>query len=351
MLLPAVQSAREAARQAQCGSNLKQIGVALLSYHNMQSTFPPSSNWFGATTANFNPPTFPLPGPTWVISILPMLDQVALYQAFNLTSGTSIADPSNATGRGTRLPAMSCPSDAYNSRPFDGSNYGLGAGWARGNYAANASLEFGNSSGLVVIPTTTANFSTTPWSTAPLSSSGNWSRLQIYGGVMGANYALTLDQIRDGTSNTVLVAEVRAGVLSIDPRGTWALGGTPSALFAHGWNGDDNGPNASGYDPDDVFNCQDITSGFGGNTALQRINMACYCITGGHPNQQQTARSLHSGGIQSLFADGSVRFISNYIRTAPDQQSLIVTNSFPTLGVWDMINLSNDAQALPGGAF
>ncbi len=164
---------------------------------------------------------------------------------------------------------------------------------------------------------------------------------QAYGGVMGANFSLSIDLVRDGASNTVLVGELRAGVLPIDPRGTWAMSGTPSAMFAHGWMGDDNGPNCNSPLPDDVGNCMDITAGVGGPAVIQAMNMACYNPAGANANNQQTARSMHLGGVTMLFVDGSVHFISDYVQLG----------SSSNLGVWDMLNLSNDHKQVQANRY
>src|SRR5579864_7280519 len=169
LLLPAVQTAREAARRTQCKNNLKQIGLALLNYESSFSSLPMGSfvPWCGyggdnATSAldygisGPNAPNSGLFGPNWAVAILPFMEQQGLYDSANLRSycaafvpppdGTGTA-PSGVDGLpwrlglvATKIPAYLCPSDAYNALAFfnpnvPGDNDGT---WARGNYGATA---------------------------------------------------------------------------------------------------------------------------------------------------------------------------------------------------------------------
>ncbi len=344
LLLPAVQGAREAARRSQCQNNLKQLALALHNYHGAYQYFPPSSNWTG------NPPQ-PAQGnnanlsPNWVIAILPFLEQQALFNSFTFADPSTqatvyITDPLNAAARGTQLPVMLCPSDRYNSKLFNGTSApsggtsNLGDGWARGNYAANGGLGLMQSGG----------------SGLGTGADPSCWRTSIICGVMGANMSLSMEAIKDGTSNTLLLGEIRAGVTSYDSRGVWAMSGAcPSALWADGSWGDDNGPNSNQPKADDCLACGDIKNAVGGSVALAQMGMACSEDNGPScwPNWQQTARSMHGGGVNIALADGSVRWINDYI----DISSGNIANSPPTFSVWDRLNLSNDGQPLDSSQF
>ena len=113
---------------------------------------------------------------------------------------------------------------------------------------------------------------------------GGWAGRYVRG-VMGANVSERIDDIHDGASNTILVGEIRAGVISFDPRGVWAMGGAaPSSLWAHGYQGDDNGPNNKGSPAaDDMQSCGAIQTAIGGSQGtgsageqqLMKMGMAC----------------------------------------------------------------------------
>ena len=159
-------------------------------------------------------------------------------------------------------------------------------------------------------------------------------------GVMGANTSVSSGGMADGTSNTILVGEIRAGVLPIDCRGTWAMsGGCPSALWAHGTAGDCNGPNSPSPEADDLQHCNDVQNAIGGKAALLRLGMGC--ADGSRPNYQQTARSMHEGGIFVCLADGSVRWINDFIQISPSGK----------LATWERLNASSDSQTISGSEF
>ncbi len=333
LLLPAVQAAREAARRMQCQNNLKQLGLAVLNYESQWKVFPPSSHWTSSSTVNTtNNPNL---RESWIVMVLPFLEQQALHDSFDLTKPTP--DPANAVARSVSVPCLLCPTDTYNRTAFNGSGSSMtnqmGDNWARCNYAANGSLGF-----------LTVNGTHSMYNDINIDGAltdGGWTNAKIRG-VMGANASVAFSQIRDGSSNTVLLAEIRAGVTSFDSRGVWAMaGGCPNSLWAHGYIGDDYGPNSSSSSmADDLMACSDVQAAMGGESALQEMGMSC--SSGNWSNHQQTARSMHQGGVHSCFADGSIHWLSDFIE---------VSSSPSYTSAWDRLMLSSDGLPIDTSAF
>jgi prepilin-type N-terminal cleavage/methylation domain-containing protein/prepilin-type processing-associated H-X9-DG protein len=172
LLLPAVQSAREAARRAQCVNNLKQIGLGMHNYHDTWAVFPPGEG-SGAISPH--------------IAILPFLEQVSIFNSinFNLNSRWIWTDYSSYTSGQSRVAVYICPSEIYTEKNNDGYYfYGTNYAWNSGTW---------------------------------------WPRLQMWDGVFGRTYdddstvdpfqptKVGLQSITDGSSNTLLAAEVAQG--------------------------------------------------------------------------------------------------------------------------------------------
>ncbi|HYW79027.1 MAG TPA: DUF1559 domain-containing protein [Thermoguttaceae bacterium] len=363
LLLPAIQKARASARRATCKNNLKQIGLGLLNYENVKKKFPPSSRWkapdpnTAAMTLVHNKPAMPtnpngphkpetidqyvnsspaLVSENWVIMILPFIENQQLYDTFDFDryisdDQASPGGKSNLVGRSSQISTMLCPEDAYNTEPFNGStgSSGLGDNWARGNYAANASLGYMSFQ-------QGAKPNCASW-----AANGNWY-LPKHCGVMGANDSLAVADVTDGSSQTILVAEVRAGLTSADPRGVWALGiAGSSSLWGHGSIGPEcNGPNAPQPNSDQIIQCGQFSTGFGGPDGIAALGMSCK----GGQGEAATTRSAHEGGIQALFVDGSVHYIGDFVD--------VKTQNSPWVpSIWDRLNLSKDGQLVEAGTY
>ena len=325
LLLPAVQAAREAARQMQCQNNMKQLGLACLNYESQHWCFPPSAystGDYGSSRTHLR---------NWVIAILPFLEQQPLYESFDFSVG--IHHSNNRAARGTELQAMKCPTDAMNKVKFASIDSTESDNWARGSYAANASLA-------QYYATTTQGGAGTD---APLSYS-HWHR-----GIMGTNLSMGVSEVYDGTSNTLLLAEVRSGIVKEDRRGTWALDHPgASSLWGYGW-GDNNGPNTCTENADDVLDCSTIRTNCGG---IEATRVQCMtCATAG--SNQATTRSQHAGGVNVTLADGSVRFVSNYIEKGNGGWAGNATtpSTATQFLCWQRICASQDGQTVDGKKF
>src|SRR3954452_21170951 len=90
LLLPAVQAAREAARRSKCVNNLHQIAIAVQNYHDVHKYQP---QYHAATVSDPSAYSIYSPGPVWTVSILPFLEEQALYDSFNKKA--TMNDPSN----------------------------------------------------------------------------------------------------------------------------------------------------------------------------------------------------------------------------------------------------------------
>jgi prepilin-type N-terminal cleavage/methylation domain-containing protein len=321
LLLPAVQSARESARRTQCSNNLKQLALGCHNYHDVRKKFPIGVQFPAGQDCSTSNDYMA----NWVITILPYIEQEQLYDAFTLVNAAGqpvfISDPVNRNARGAILSTMLCPSDAANQvKRYAGVAGGTGAttfegdNWARGNYAAN-----GCNAGLDQL--------------GPGPNAGPWRDSQRRG-VLGCNVACSTAEILDGTANTLMLAEVRVGVSEQDRRGTWAMGTAgASAMFWHGFGGDDNGPNAPNDSADDIRGCDALYATLGG-PFLNRDRMPCWQPC---PNYQATSRGRHPLGVLTAYADGSVHFIKDSI-----------ANTGPwgtTSGLWDYVICSADGTA------
>ncbi len=324
LLLPAVQAARESARRIQCFNNLKQLAIGLHNYHNSNGVFPPSIQFAQRevdkgplqlwTNRNY--------GPNWVIMTLPFLEQQVLFDQFDLRQ--PISRSANRQPRGAHLELMLCPTDVGAETPFartiEGDN------WARGNYGANAChWHFGPG---VIPPNHDSYLKSKPWA---------W-------GVMGANAALSINEITDGTTHTIMLTELRIGLDAVDRRGTWAMSAPgASSIWAHA-SDDSKGPNSCTPNGDNVWGAKDIVAAVGRETLLRE----CMLPPIGFDNNTQAApRSQHPGGINVSFVDGSVSFISDFIETRVRGWNIDIRG----FGTWEKLTSSADEKLIDTSRF
>ena len=268
LLLPAVQAAREAARRAQCQANMKNLGLAVLNYESTYTKFPVGTRFqsqpstyagtgrYGRANDNSDVSRWMGFGESWTISILSYIEEQPLYDLFDLDqpiaggnlSNVGAANFRNIQARGTEVSVMLCPSDPTNNERYQG---GKGAGpsngdnWARGNYGANM--------GIPLIFSSESNNSGAANNNMSGPKSRNWKN-GARRGAFGIDASLKISQITDGTSKSMMLSELRAGIDENDPRGVWAYGHAGGNLIAgHGSFGDANGPNPCNLQADDVW--------------------------------------------------------------------------------------------------
>jgi len=314
--LPAVQSAREAARRAQCSNNLHQLVIAAQAHESAFGKLPdglevaqagPPKDLFNASLfRGENDSGKPEIGPNWAVRLLPFMEQQPLYDSANIDQyrKTDGADQSWRQVGEVQLASFICPSDVHPTQP---SVY-EGRQWARGNYAANAGPAWYTWS---VDGKSWAGSHSDDGSPIPYWYKGAaWAPAQTQGvakPVMSINYGARLRDIRDGLSNTVMFAEVRAGVDDQDLRGTWALGVSGASVISAHAIGDSIGPNDRLPQSDDIENCSEFwTPALG---PAERMG----CSRGDWYNWQAQSRSMHPDGVNAALSDGSVRFIKNNV--------------------------------------
>ena len=288
LLLPAVQKVREAAARMSCSNNMKQLGLAMHNYADSQGggKLPPAvvttQNWsFNDLGMDFYTTAI---GPNWAVFLLPYIEQGTALTGTNANPGnwrpTNGADNSWINVRSINLKSMRCPSDTNGDVLFsgfrNGGNIARLGNWARGNYAINAGGGglYGN-----------AMYNGGSQGTFAGTSSGiSWPTDQLNGGGM------TLATIPDGTSNTLMIQEIRVGGNNNDRRGSWALGQPGASIAGGGGVGDCGGPN-DGTNAKFGF-CDDILLPDGGGYPQQGLG-----AWGGCSNGQAQSRSRHTGGV------------------------------------------------------
>jgi prepilin-type N-terminal cleavage/methylation domain-containing protein/prepilin-type processing-associated H-X9-DG protein len=299
LLVPAVQKVREAASRLQCQNNLKQLGLALHDYHDANKRFPPGRVSCGtAEGANL---TTDKPDPLirnihGLVLLLPYIEQGPLYQRFNLKGACgnflstvvtgypitgkklALASPDavasgNAALSAISLPLLVCPSDSGTPTISPSSYYSPDLG-ATGIRAAKTSYDF--------ICHQQGVYEFNYWSHA--SQSARY--------MFGENSTTRITDVTDGTTNTLAMGEQTLETYN----------GVSSAWAYTGWV-------SIGIDP--VGNWNGTVPAQGLNIWQYGTNPATALF--GRRASWYSAASCHTGGVNFLFADGSVHFISQSI--------------------------------------
>ena len=279
LLLPAVQAAREAARQTQCANNLKQIGLALHSYHAALGSFPPGNlNYSAGRCPGMAEPTVSYSTwyGNWAIAILPYVEQAALFDRYDLQYANQ--SPENQVVRETAVAAYLCPSDSpagLLAVPATGPASVVGAQYAPGSYRAVS----GRSDDALNYLDSEMMFAYNRQSRGP-----------IHATFVAAAWGFSVERfrdIKDGTSNTLLVGE------STTP---------PNAGYRTFW----------AYS----YAYYSMSAATAQARTLWGDYDRCVAAGGGGPDNDPCKRgwgSFHPQGANFVFCDGAVHFLADSI--------------------------------------
>lgn len=279
LLLPAVQQAREAARRSQCKNNMKQLGLGLHNYHDTFGILPYATAntgqcmTSGQTVTNHK---------GWLY-ILPYIDQAPLYNQFNFNQATGMRNTGGGTlaGGGSTagpnallttniLSVMICPSD-NGSKVYPGADATYGSGVAN---TARTSYDFAVAQGN----------GCAMWESEALTTKA----------MFGMNSRCKLTDVKDGTSNTVMVSETTLSVSD---------GVAPSwGCSQHVGMGIQFAAPPNGYINN--WYCCSWTTPVNGT------------FRPGSLGEWGSPGSMHIGGMHVLMGDGAVRFISENLASA-----------------------------------
>ena len=288
LLLPAVQAAREAARRLQCTNNLKQLGLGVLNYESSHGALPPQQVLsFTGNVVSWKS--------QWGVTsrLAPYLDQGPLYNAINFALKSGAAG--NTTVASTNLAMLLCPSE-INQKPFTStSSAGVVRTYGVSNYG---------------------------W------CEGDW---YVYGGpgspltrsAFGPNLSRRFAEVTDGLSQTIFAAEVKTytpayhdcpSVVPMALASPWAVPDPASILMVIR-----NAPTVCKSPASGHTRWVNGNSFYDGFTTAQPPNSEGADLTsideddGGPTYSAVTSRSFHAGGVNTLFGDGSVRFLKSSI--------------------------------------
>lgn len=281
LLLPAVQQAREAARRTQCKNNLKQIALALHNYEGTHGVLP-HALWGGGRGQPFADNGF-----GWMVSILPYVEQTALFQLINpqgqpgIFNAAMIAQfyPGNTIipGGNTIVPGYVCPSSAFPQ--IVPATYSV-SGAPAGAIPADKIEAIG--------------YATSSYKAAGGSNSGDFGMMHKNSEGGGVRFR----DVTDGLSNTIMVGESTYCSTDVSASNR-PLGVAPTEFRDWPiWIGTGNQSDES------VRINGRYNSVINGRTSFNRMFLV---------SNDDNAFSYHVGGAQFALGDGSVRFISENI--------------------------------------
>lgn len=296
LLLPAVQSAREAGRRMSCSNHLKQYGLGILNYHDNYGVYP-----INATGTNGSA----IPRLTWQVRILPYMEQQAIYNGvdFNVDPRRLPLLGGGPVLWGVSPPYTRCPSDQYPKVLW--TREGTPSPRAQCNYGGSLGSQNVNGTTQTTCHPFTVFEQPMPGGNPRFGEMNPIDKRRVSGIFAFSAVVLRIADVTDGTSNTLMVGEVLPG--------------------CHWINGEDTTP----YDAQPgtwINSWGNLFSVGGGSSTITPINEMTSCRRSnrisdpncnppaGHTMQYAYGfKSRHPNGVLFTLADGSVRFVSQNI--------------------------------------
>ncbi|MHC2069415.1 DUF1559 family PulG-like putative transporter [Bremerella sp. T1] len=270
LLLPAVQQAREAARRMQCTNNLKQLGLGLHNHHDTYGHFPTGYEFRSGFTDGD-------PQWGWAAFLMPFLEQETVYDALdpaNQTVATAIANANDLAVMQTPLDMFRCPSDT--------------------------GPDLNNQRELVDEATAVSNYIGSNSSDLACRDDGIPGGNYGADGIFWENSECNFSDITDGTSNTFAIGER-----------CWNMNRTNGTGKANYYAGNIYGVEGRLVTGGSPISTRTLYSVLGGTVrALNYARNDAY--------ESSSYSSLHPGGVQFLFCDGSVQFIPETVQFDTD---------------------------------
>ena len=260
LLLPAVQSAREAARRTECQNNLKQIGLAILNYESTHGVFTP----YSITSPKRH---------NWTAFILPQIEQQAVADIYHWDKNWDA--PANQPAITTHLKVLHCPSTA---EPADRLDNFSGKSASTSDYAPPTAI------------------------TQTLINLGLMDRVTNLRAVITNGQRVTHSTIRDGASNSIMVTEDAGRPVHWTSQGR---GPAPHDNGCGNYNVGNNGRVLGAGWADTACGIPIHGFTYDGDRCPGPCAINC--------TNNNEAYAFHPGGINAVFADGAVRFLSESI--------------------------------------
>jgi prepilin-type N-terminal cleavage/methylation domain-containing protein/prepilin-type processing-associated H-X9-DG protein len=330
LLLPAVQAAREAARRTKCINHLKQFGLAVHNYHDVHNAFPLGRGGPAWSSRRFSP----------TVGLLPYLEQASAFNNLYAVGNLNFRPWMNQAPWNTSFPMFLCPSDRQSKTGTpDVPAYPLGRANYRYSCGDSISNVLGTPSTAVAEPLPVPNR-----------------------GIFNAGVVVAFRNVTDGTSNTLMMSEhvtadfhqgtnpgarlVEGTAWNVAPAAS--LAATPGICLAERGGGG-------------LFRNGSVVKGFHGDRWGDGAAERCWfntvlppngpsCGAGGSVGGNSTTilippSSYHSGGVNGLMADASVRFIGENIDTGNLNAAEASSGSGSPYGVWGALGSKDGGEA------